>query len=137
MDDNTQTEDNIGILDRYKGVVELDEVSVVNDMQSFERTARAIFPDPAIYAAFKVTEEAKIMKGFMQLPYGERAKYKDNPATWIVEYRKDHPNAYLPTLQQTLRKWMMNFSKMHQLQQQSGLSKKEWNDVLNNTASAV
>jgi hypothetical protein len=32
---------------------------------------------------------------------------------------------------------MTNFSKMHQLQQQSGLSKKEWNDVLNHAASAV
>jgi hypothetical protein len=32
---------------------------------------------------------------------------------------------------------MTNFSKMHQLQQQSGLSKKQWNDVLNHAASAV
>jgi hypothetical protein len=30
-----------------------------------------------------------------------------------------------------------DFSKMHQLQQQSGLSKKQWTDVLNHTASAI
>jgi hypothetical protein len=70
-----------------------------------------------MYAAFKGTEEAKIMKGFMRLPYEEREHYKHNPATWILDYRKEHPNAFLPTLQQTLRKWMTNFSKMHQLQQ--------------------
>jgi hypothetical protein len=116
LDDNPQTEDNTGILDRYKRLVELDAVSVLNDMQSFERTARALFPDPAIYAAFKGTEEARIMKDFMQLLYEEREHYKHNPATWIVEYGKDHPNAYLHTLQQTLKKWMTNFSKIHQLQ---------------------
>jgi hypothetical protein len=137
LDDNPQTEDNTGILDRYKRLVELDGVSVLNDMQSFEKTARALFPDPAIYAVFKGTEEARIMKGFMQLPYAEREQYKHNPATWIVEYRKEHPNAFLPTLQQTLRKWMRNFSKMHQLQAQSGMTKKEWNDVLNHAASAI
>jgi hypothetical protein len=137
LDNDPHTEDNTGILDRYKRLVELDAVSVLNDMQSFERTARALFPDPGIYAAFKGTEEAKIMKGFMRLPYEEREKYKHNPATWIVEYRRDHPNVFLPTLQQTLRKWMTNFSKMHQLQQQSGLTKKEWNNVLNHAASAV
>jgi hypothetical protein len=73
----------------------------------------------------------------MRLPYEERNTYKHNQATWIVEYRKEHPNAFLPTLQQTLRKWMTNFSKMHQLQQQSGLTKKEWNNVLNHAASAI
>jgi hypothetical protein len=82
LDNNPQTEDSTGILDRYKRLVELDAVSVLNDMHSFERTAHALFPDPAIYAAFKGTEDTK----------------------WIVEYRKDYPNAYLPTLQQTLRK---------------------------------
>jgi hypothetical protein len=117
MDDNLQTEDNTGIIDRYTCLVELDVVSVLNDMQSFERTARALFPDPPKYAAFKITEEAKIMKGFLQLQYEETAKYKHNPATWIVEYRKNHPKVYLPTLQQTLRKWMTNFLKMNQLQQ--------------------
>jgi hypothetical protein len=95
-----------------------------------------MFQDPEIYAALKGTEEAKIMKGFMRLPYEERDQYGHNPATWILEYRKEHPNAFLPTLQQTLRKWMTNFSKMHQLQQQSGLTKKEWNNVLNPAASA-
>jgi hypothetical protein len=137
LDDDPHTEDNTGILDRYKRLVELDAVSVLNDMQSFEKTARALFPDPAVYAAFKGTEEAKIMKGFMRLPYAERDKYDHNPAKWIVEYRKEHPNAFLPTLQQTLRKWMTNFLKSHKLQAQSGLSKKEWNDVLNHAASAV
>jgi hypothetical protein len=77
------------------------------------------------------------MKGFMRMPYEEREKYGHKPAVWIKESRKEHPNAYLPTLQQTLRKWMTNFSKMHQLQQQSGQSKKEWNDVLNHAASAI
>jgi hypothetical protein len=42
LDDNPHTEDNTGILDRYKNLVELDAVSVLNDMQSLERTARAI-----------------------------------------------------------------------------------------------
>jgi predicted Zn-dependent protease with MMP-like domain len=32
---------------------------------------------------------------------------------------------------------MTNFSKMHQLQQQSGLTKRKWNNVLNHAASAV
>jgi hypothetical protein len=73
----------------------------------------------------------------MRLPYEERDKYGHNPAAWITEYRKEHPNAFLPTLQQTLRKWMTTFSKMHQLQKQSGLSKKEWNDVLNHAESAL
>jgi UDP-N-acetylmuramyl tripeptide synthase len=87
LDNNPHTEDNTGILDRYKRLVELDAVIVLNDMQSFERTARALFPDPAIYAAFKGIEEAKIMKGFMRLPYEERAQYKHNPQSWIIEYR--------------------------------------------------
>jgi hypothetical protein len=78
LHDDPHTEDNTGILDRYKRLVELHAVSVLNDMQSFERTGRALFPDPAIYAAFKGTEEAKIMKGFMRLPYEERDKYKHN-----------------------------------------------------------
>jgi hypothetical protein len=137
LDNNPHTEDNTGILDRYKRLVELDAVIVLNDMQSFERMARALFPDPAIYTAFKGIEEAKIMKGFILLPYAEREQYKHNPATWITEYRKEHQNAFLPTLQQTLRKWMTNFSKMYQLQQQSGLTKKEWNNVLNHAASLV
>jgi hypothetical protein len=47
-----------------------------------------------IYPAFKGTEEARIMKGFMHLPYEEREKYKHNPATWITDYRKEHPNAF-------------------------------------------
>jgi hypothetical protein len=124
LDENPQIEDYTGILDRYNLLVELNAVSVLNDMQSFERTARAMFQDPAIYAEFKVTEETKIMKGFLQLPYDESWKYKYNPATWIVEYRKDYPNVYLPTLQQTLRKWMTNFSNMHQLQEKSRLRRR-------------
>jgi hypothetical protein len=104
--------------------VELDVVSVLNDRQSLERTGFAIFPDPEIYAVFKVIEYAQIMKGFLQLLYEERTKFKPNPATWIVEYRKEHPNSFLPTLQQTLRKWMTNFSKKNQLQYRSGLSKR-------------
>jgi hypothetical protein len=52
--------------------VELDAVSVLNDRQSFERTASAMFPDPAIYTAFKLTQEGKIMKGFFKQPYDVR-----------------------------------------------------------------
>jgi hypothetical protein len=62
MDDNPRTEDNTGILDRYKPLVEL-----------FERTVCVLLSDPAIYTAFKGREEAKIMKCFMQLPYDVRA----------------------------------------------------------------
>jgi hypothetical protein len=32
LNDNPQTEDNTGILDRYKRLVELDAVSVLNDI---------------------------------------------------------------------------------------------------------
>jgi hypothetical protein len=38
-------------------------VSVLNDRQSFERMVAAMFPDLAIYALFKQTQEAKVMKG--------------------------------------------------------------------------
>jgi hypothetical protein len=43
MDDNTLTEDNTGILNEYNELVELDGVSAENDLQSFERTAHAMF----------------------------------------------------------------------------------------------
>jgi ribosomal protein S15P/S13E len=55
MDDDPHTEDNTGILNEYNELVELDGVSAENDLQSFERTAHAMFPDPSIYAAFKVS----------------------------------------------------------------------------------
>jgi hypothetical protein len=67
LDNNPHTKNNTGILDRYKRLMELNAVSMLNDMQSFERTARALFPDPVIYAAFKGTEEARIMKDYYAL----------------------------------------------------------------------
>jgi hypothetical protein len=85
LDDNPHTEDNTGILDRYRRLVELDAVSVLNDMKSFERTVCVIFPDSMIYVAFKVTEEPKIKKDFMQLLYEERMKHKNNQPIWIIE----------------------------------------------------
>jgi hypothetical protein len=57
---------------------DMDDNPNAEDIQSFERTGRVMFPDPAIYAAFKVTKEARIMKGFMQLRYEERLKYKNH-----------------------------------------------------------
>jgi hypothetical protein len=42
MDDDDKTEDNTGILDKNNELVELDGVSVKNDLQSFERFTYAL-----------------------------------------------------------------------------------------------
>jgi hypothetical protein len=79
MDCNPKTEDNTGILNENNELVELDMVNMGNDLQNFERTARAIFPDLPVYAAFKQSQEAKVMKGFFKQPYEVRAEFRLNP----------------------------------------------------------
>jgi hypothetical protein len=79
MDDDRKTEDNTGILNEYNELVELDGVSAENDLQSFERTAHAMFPDPSVYAAFKASQEGKVMKGFFKQPYEVRAEFGLDP----------------------------------------------------------
>jgi hypothetical protein len=137
MDDDDRTEDNTGILNENNELIELDGVSVENDVQNFERTAHAMFPDPSMYSAFKASQKGKIMKGFFKQPYEVRKEYGLDPEKWVADLRKEYPNAYLPTVQQICRKWMTTFSKQHQLQKQSGLTKKQWSALLSHAASAV
>jgi hypothetical protein len=77
------------------------------------------------------------MGGFLKLSKAERAEYDDDPDTWAEVYREDHPGAFLPSLQQTVRKSMTNISNQYYLQPQSQLEKKEWSAVINHAASAV
>jgi hypothetical protein len=125
MDDDLQTEDNTGILNEYNELIELDGVSVENDLQSLERTAHAMFPEPSVYAAFKASQAGKVMKGFFKQPYEVRKEFGMDHQRWVTGMRKTYPNAYLPTVQQICRKWMTTLSKQHQLQKQSGLTKKQ------------
>jgi hypothetical protein len=111
MDDDDRTEDNTGILDENNNLIELDGVSVENDVQNFER--------------------------FFKQPYEVRKQYGLDPDKWVADLRKEYPNAYLPTVQQICRKWMTTFSKKYQLQKQSGLTKKEWSALISHAASAV
>jgi hypothetical protein len=90
-----------------------------------------------VYAAFKASQEGKVMKGFFKQPYEVRAEFGLDPQRWVTDLRKIYPNAYLPTVQQICRKWMTTYSKQHQLQKQSGLTKKEWSALLSQWASAV
>jgi hypothetical protein len=114
MDDDPHTEDKTGILNEYNELVELDGVSAENDLQSFERTAHAMFPDPSIYVAFKASsQEGKVMKGFFKQPYEVRASFGLDPNKWVADLRKEYQNAYLPTVQQICRKWMTTFSKKY------------------------
>jgi hypothetical protein len=117
--------------------MELDGVSAENDLQSFERTAHAMFPNPSVYAAFKASQEGKVMKGFFKQPYELRAEFGLGPQRWVTDLRKTYPNAYLPTVQQICRKWMTTYAKQHQLQKQSGLTKKQWSALLTHAPSAV
>jgi hypothetical protein len=137
MDDDPRTEDNTGILNENNELVELDGVNVENNLQSFGKTARTMFPDPSVYAAFKQSQEAKVMKRFFKQPYEVRNEFWLDPQKWVTDLRKTHPNAYLPTVQQICRKWMTTFSKKYQLQKQSWLSKKEWSNFLSHAASVV
>jgi hypothetical protein len=104
MDDDPNTEDNTGILNENNELVELDGVSAENDLQSFERTYRAMFPDPTVYVPFKASQEAKVMKGFFKQPYEVRTEFGLDPQRWVTDFRKTYPNAYLPTVQQICRK---------------------------------
>jgi hypothetical protein len=64
---------------------------------------------PGICAALKITQEVRVLKGLMKQRYDVRKKYNLDLGVWIVDYRKQHPNTYLPTLQQTFRKWMKKY----------------------------
>jgi hypothetical protein len=79
MDDDDRTEDNTGILDENNELIELDWVSVKNDLQNFERTAHAMFPDPSVYTAFVPSQEGKVMKGFFKQSYEVRAEFGLDP----------------------------------------------------------
>jgi hypothetical protein len=136
-DYNPRTEDNTGVLNEYNELVELDGVSAENNLQNFERTSNAMFQDPTVYAAFKQSQEVKVMKGFFKQPYEVRAEFGLDPQRWVTDLRKTYPNEYLPTVQQIYRKWMTTFSKQHQLQKQSGLTKKQLSALLSHAASAV
>jgi hypothetical protein len=96
-------------------LIELDGVSVENDLQSFESTAHVMFPDPSVYAAFKASQVGKVMKGFFKQPYEVRKEFGLDPDRWVTDLRKTYPNTYLPTVQQISRKWMTTYSKQHQL----------------------
>jgi transposase len=77
------------------------------------------------------------LKGFLKLTREERKEYGDNPKTWAKAYLKDHPCAFQPSLQSTIRKWMSDFSNLYKLSEQSGVGKKDWNKVVNYAATAV
>jgi hypothetical protein len=77
------------------------------------------------------------MGGFLKLSKAERDEYDSNPNEWAEVYREDHPGAFLPTLQQSIRKSMTNISNQNILQPQSGLEKKDWSKVINHAATAV
>jgi hypothetical protein len=96
-----------------------------------------MFTDPSVYAAFKASQEGKVMKGFFKQPYEVRLEFRLDPQRWVTYLRKTYPNAYLPTVQQICRKWMTTYSKQHQLQKQSGLTKKQWSALLSHAASTV
>jgi hypothetical protein len=73
----------------------------------------------------------------LKLPPAERVEYDDHPNVWVEVYKKEHPGTFQPSLQQSIRKWMSDFSNQFKLQSQSELDKKEWNKVLNHAAIAV
>jgi hypothetical protein len=102
-----------------------------------DRVARFAFPDPKLYYSFKGTEDWRKMGGFLKLSKAERVEYGDDPNSWAEVYREDHPGAFLPSLQQSIRKWMTNFSNQYKLQPHSGLEKKDWSAVINHAATAV
>jgi hypothetical protein len=112
---------NKSILHSYNRPVEMKEEYAVNNRQSLERATMRDSPILKYIQRSKVTDEAKIMKSFLKFPYSETEKYALYPTIWVIDWRKYHPNKFLPTLQVTFGKWMMNYSKQHQLQKQRGL----------------
>jgi hypothetical protein len=93
--------------------------------------------DPNVYNAFVSSVEGAKLRGFLKLTREERAKYENNPDTWAEAYLEDHPGAFQPSLQATVRKWMSEFSSQYNLSEKSGIGKKEWNKVVNHAATAV
>jgi hypothetical protein len=112
---------------------------IMNEPQKilFQRTARDMFADPSVYNAFVLSMEGAKLRGFLKLTREERAKYLNNPDVWAKAYLEDHPGAFQPSLQATVRKWMSEFSSEYNLAGQSGIGKKEWNEAVNHAATAV
>jgi hypothetical protein len=96
-----------------------------------------MFSDPETRAAFKKTKGAKILKGWLKLSSAEKADYQGKPKLWAGAYVKDHPGAFEPTQQQTIRTGMADFSKEYDLQEQAKVTKKEWNNVITKAATAL
>jgi hypothetical protein len=96
-----------------------------------------MFPDPETRAAFKKTNGARILRRWLKLSSAEKGEYGSKPKLWAAAYVKDHPGAFEPTLQQTIRTWMTDFSKQCDLQEQAKVTKKEWNIVITKAATAL
>jgi hypothetical protein len=79
MDDDDRTEDNTGILNENNELIEQDGVSIKNDLQSFERTSCAMFPDPSVYEAFVASQAEKVMMGFFKQLYEVRKEFGVDP----------------------------------------------------------
>jgi hypothetical protein len=139
FDSNPDTMIDVVVLDDKNRLKIVNGWSIVLKMEQIlrDRVARSAFLDPNMYNAFKGTEARRKMGGFLKLPKAERVEYDDDPNEWAKVYEEDHPGAFLPSLQQTIRKWMTNFSNQFKQQPQSGLDKKEWNKMLNHAATAV
>jgi hypothetical protein len=102
-----------------------------------DRVARSSFPDPKLYNVFKGTEDWRKMGGFLKLSRAERDEYGGDLNLWAEVNREDHPGAFLPSLLQSIRKWMTSFSNQYKLHPQSGLEKKDWSEVINHAETAV
>jgi hypothetical protein len=96
-----------------------------------------MFTDPSLYNEFVSSVEGAKLRGFLKLTREERTKCKNNPHLWAETYLEDHPGAFQPSVQATVRKWMSEFSSQYNLSEQSGIGKKEWNKVVNYAATAV
>jgi hypothetical protein len=139
FDNDPDTLMDVAILDRYSHLYSMNGWRIVNELQKiqFQRTVREMFADPSVYNAFVSSIEGAKLRGFLKLTREERAVYKNNPYEWAEAYLKDHPGAFQPSLQATVRKWMTDYSNEYKLSEQSGAGKKDWNKVVNYAATAV
>jgi hypothetical protein len=112
---------------------------IMNEPQKilFQRTAREMFAHPSVYNAFISSIKGAKLRGFLKLSTEERGEYGNNPETWAKVYLEDHPGAFQPSLQSTIRKWKSDFSSKYKLSEQSGVGKKDWNKVVNYAPTAV
>jgi hypothetical protein len=112
FDNDLDTLMDIAILDKYNRLYSMNGWRIMNEPQKilFQRTARDMFADPSVYNAFVSSVEGAKLRGFLKLTREERTKYKNNPDLWAEAYLEDHPGAFQPSLQATVRKWMSKFS---------------------------